>query len=285
MSGCLHPVSVWRSLFGMMLSMSAIVPGSRLSMRSLLLRLNAACPLLVDRDLVSWGDGCLRDLRWWSDDSHLLVGLPLGDDHPDLFLFSDTLDQGWGAALGDLLLSGLWCPLCSRFSINQRELLAILYAVQGFLPYLRGRSVAVYSDNSMALAYLRKQGHSLVVSERGCSGTPLRVSVDSSPSPAHSWPSECSGGFAQPPLSSPRLRVDDMSSGCIGAPASVAGHHRALRDISEPSPAGVFLTHVRPTVSWHGCDVCSRGTACRPTPSFPSAFFLGCWRRFGLPGV
>ena len=166
LSDRLHPVSVWWSLLGMMSSMSAIVPGSRLRMRSLQLRLNAAGPLLVDGDLVSWDDGCLRDLRWWSDDSHLLVALPLGEDHPDLFLFSDASDQGWGTALGDLHLSGLWSPLWSCFSINQRELLAILYTIQGFLPHLRGRSVAVYSDNSTALAYLRKQGgHSLVVTE------------------------------------------------------------------------------------------------------------------------
>ena len=158
LSDCLHPVSVWRSLLGMMSSMSATVPGSRLRMRSLQLRLNASGPLLVDGDLVSCDDGCLRDLRWWSDDSHLLVGLPLGEDHPDLFLFSDASDQGWGAALGDLHLSGLWSPLCSCFLINQRELLAILYAIQGFLPHLRGLCVAVYSDNSTALAYLRKQG-------------------------------------------------------------------------------------------------------------------------------
>ena len=76
----------------MMSSMSAIVPGSRLRMRSLQLRLNAADPLLLDGDLVSWDDGCLRDLRWWSDDSHLLVSLPLGEDHPDLFLFSNASD-------------------------------------------------------------------------------------------------------------------------------------------------------------------------------------------------
>ena len=152
LSDRLHPASVWRSLLGMMSSMSAIVLGSRLRMRSLQLRLNAAGPLLLDGDLVSWDDGCLRDLRWWSDDSYLLVGFSLADSLPD------ASDQGWGAALGDLHLSGLWSPLCLRFSINQRELLAILFAVQGFLPHLRGQTVAVYSDNSTALAYLRKQG-------------------------------------------------------------------------------------------------------------------------------
>ena len=154
----LQPVSVWRSLLGMMSSMSAIVPGLRLRMRSLQLRLNAAGRLLLDSQLVSWDDTCLRDLRWWSDDSRLLVGFYLGDYLPDLCLFSDASDQGWGAAVGDLHLSGLWSPLCSSFSINQRELLAILFAIRGFLPHLRGQTVAIYSDNSTALAYLRKQG-------------------------------------------------------------------------------------------------------------------------------
>ena len=154
----LHPVSVWRSLLGMMSSMSAIVPGSCFRMHSLQLCLTAAGPLLLDGDLVSWDDGCLRDLRWWSDNFHLLVGLPLGDSLPDLCLFSDTSDQGWGVALGDFHLSGMWSPLCSCFSINQRELLAILFAVQGFLPHLRGQTVAVFSNNCTALAYLRKQG-------------------------------------------------------------------------------------------------------------------------------
>ena len=142
----------------MMSSMSAIVPGSRLRMHSLQLHLNAAGPLLLDDHLVSWDDGCLRDLRWWSDNSHHLVGLSLGDSLPDLCLFSDASGQGWGAALSDLHLSSLWSSLCSRFSINQRELLAILFAIRGFLPHLRGQTVAVYSDNSTALAYLRKQG-------------------------------------------------------------------------------------------------------------------------------
>ena len=151
-SDCLHPVSAWHRPLGVMSSMSAIVPGSRLCMRSLQLHLNASGPFLLEEDLVSWDDGCLPDLRWWSEESHLLVGLPLGEHRPVLFLYSDASDAGWGAALGDLHLSGLWSPLCSKFSINHRELLVVLYAVQGFLPSVRGHLVAVYSDNSTALA-------------------------------------------------------------------------------------------------------------------------------------
>ena len=103
--------------------------------------------------------------RWLPQGSSVVVRLltssrrpSCGRGPPRSLFFSDASDQGWGAVLGDLHLSSLWSPLCLRFSINQRELLAILYAVQGFLPHLRGRSVAVYSDNSTALAYLRKQG-------------------------------------------------------------------------------------------------------------------------------
>ena len=55
-------------------------------------------------------------------------------------------------------LSGLWPPTFSSFSINHRELLAVLYGVQGFLPVVRGRSVSLFADNTTALSYLRKQG-------------------------------------------------------------------------------------------------------------------------------
>ena len=107
---------------------------------------------------MSWDDCCHPDLMWWSDVSHLQAGLPLGEDLPGLFLFTDASDTGWGASLGDAHLSGSWSPLCSRFLINHRELLAVLFAVRGFLPSLRGRVVVVFSDNTMALAYLKKQG-------------------------------------------------------------------------------------------------------------------------------
>ena len=242
----LHPVSVWRSLLGMMSSMSAIVPGSRLRMRSLQLRLNAAGPLLLDGDLVSWDDGCLRDLRWWSDDSHLLVSLPLGEDHPDLFLFSNASDQGWGAALGDLHLSGLWPPLCSRFSINQHQLLAILSAVQGFLPRLRGRSVAVYSDNSTALAYLRKQGGTVSSSLNAVAQELLRLCESQS---VRLIPQFIPGRLIvlADSLSRRSQVLGSKWTFCpqaVRAPASVASHHRPLRNVAEPSPAGVFLTDV-----------------------------------------
>ena len=166
-----HPLTTWPQLLGVMSSMSVLVPGSRLRMRSLQPRLNVAGPLLVNSDEVSWDDSCLEDLRWWSVESHLLAGLPLGLPQPDLSLFTDASDTGWGASLGEDHLSGLWSRDCSHFSINHRELLAVLYAVQGFLPLLRGQLASLYSNNTTALSYLRKHnpGHS------AASFTPLEI--------------------------------------------------------------------------------------------------------------
>ena len=141
-----------------MYSVSALVPGVQLRMRSLQLRLNVAGPSLLEDTLVSWDDSCLPDLRWWSDVSHLQVGLPLGSPQPTLFLFTDTSDSGWGVSLGGDQLSGLWSRDCSSFSINHQELLAVLYAVRGFLPCLQGQIVALYTGNTTALPYLKKQG-------------------------------------------------------------------------------------------------------------------------------
>ena len=54
-----------------------------------------------------------------------------------------------------VLISAARSQVEAHDSINQRELLAIFYALQNFLPLIRNTSVAVFSDNTTALAYLR----------------------------------------------------------------------------------------------------------------------------------
>ena len=150
-------LTLWRQLLGVMSSLSSIVPGSRLRMHSLQLCLNTAGHLLPYSASVSWDNSCLEDLRWWSEESYLSVVLPLDLPQPDLALYTDASDLGWGAFLQDDHLSGLWSRSCLTFSINYRELLAVFYGVQGFLPVLRVRSVSLFADNTTALSYLQKQ--------------------------------------------------------------------------------------------------------------------------------
>ena len=90
----LQPLPLWRQLLGVMSSLASIVPGSHLRMRSLQLWLNYASRLLTDSDSATWDSSCHEDLQWWSDETHLLVGLPLGLSQPELSLFTDASDSG-----------------------------------------------------------------------------------------------------------------------------------------------------------------------------------------------
>ena len=51
-----QPLSLWQSLLGVMSSMSTLIPGSRLRMRPLQLRLNVAGPQTSEDALISWDD-------------------------------------------------------------------------------------------------------------------------------------------------------------------------------------------------------------------------------------
>ena len=97
-------------------------------------------------------------LVWWLDQARLEVGISLDQVSPQLELWSDASDVGWGAHLGEELASGLWSPSEQELSINARELLAIEKALLFFAPQVQGSSIALFANNSTAIAYLRKQG-------------------------------------------------------------------------------------------------------------------------------
>ena len=149
---------LWLFLLGVMSSLSTVVPGSRLRMRALQLHLHVAGSGLQDDDLVSWDDSCLPDLRWWSVAAHLVVGVPLDLPQPDLVLYTHASDASCGAFLGSAHLSGSWSPTCCLSSINHRELLAVFLALHGFSQLLQHQSVALFLDNTTALAYLGRRG-------------------------------------------------------------------------------------------------------------------------------
>ena len=168
-----QPLSLWRSLLGVMSLMSALVPGFRLRMRSLQLRLNGAGPQSSEGELISWDDSCLLDLRWWSIASHLEGGISLALPHPRL-LFTDVSDSGWGASLVEDRLSGLWSQDVSKFSINHYALLTVLLATRGFL-HLWDQLISLFTDNATALAYLHKEGGMLSSSHNAVAQANLRL--------------------------------------------------------------------------------------------------------------
>ena len=66
--------------------------------------------------------------------------------------------MGWGAHLDRQVASGLWDSSQAALSINARELLAVHLGLRQFQSSLRGMTVAVFCDNTTAVAYLRKEG-------------------------------------------------------------------------------------------------------------------------------
>ena len=153
-----QPVSSWLELLGVLSSMIQLVPGGRLRMRSLQLALRRQWDQVDQSQLVEWSPLIQDDLLWWLDHDRLVLGVSLEQVSPQLELWSDSSDVGWGAHLGDQVASGLWAPEDGERSINARELLAIERALKWFAPLLVGASVAVYADNSTAVSYLRNQG-------------------------------------------------------------------------------------------------------------------------------
>ena len=152
------PASLWLSLLGVLSSLAHLVPGGRLRMRSLQLCLHRSwdrqdmeAPLLASME-------CLRDLQWWLHLPRLYLGVSLHQVSPDLHFWSDASDVGWGAHLDYQVASGLWDASQAALSINARELLAVQLGLFQFQSALQGRTVAVFCDNTTAVAYLRREG-------------------------------------------------------------------------------------------------------------------------------
>ena len=127
-------------------------------MRSLLLTLRRQWDRMEQSQLVEWSPVIQDDLSWWRDRDRLGLGVSLEQVSPQLELWSDTSDVGWGAHLDEQFASGLWAPEDVEHSVNARELLAIESALKWFAPLLAGSSVAVFIDKSTAVSYLRNQG-------------------------------------------------------------------------------------------------------------------------------
>ena len=155
-----QPASPWLVLFGVLFSLTPLVPGGRLRIRSLQLRLHQLCDREDDSVLIPWDPACRQDLEWCLVPGRLQLGISLSQVNPHLDFWSDASDVGWGAHLLDETASGRWSPEESLLSINSRELLVVEYGLLHFKHLVSNSTVAVFSDNSesTALAYLRKQG-------------------------------------------------------------------------------------------------------------------------------
>ena len=158
LSSMVQPAKSWLELLGVLSSLTLLIPGGRLRMRSFQFALHRAWDRVDPDALVRWSPEIYQDLLCWLDLERLERGISLEQVSPQLDLWSDASDVGWGAHLGHQVVSGRWSHEQRLSSISHRELLAMFYALQHFLPLVHNTSVAVFADNTTALAYVKNQG-------------------------------------------------------------------------------------------------------------------------------
>ena len=230
-----QPVSSWLELLGVLSSMIQLVLWGRLRMRSFQFTLRKSWDHVDQTVLVEWTQDIRQDLDWWLDRDRLERGVALEQVSPQLDLWSDASDVGWGAHLGEEVASGFWAPEELDVSINVRELLVIERALHWFAPQIKNSSVAIFADNATAVAYLRNRGNSFNASEFHRSEDLAVVgnsncSVDS---PIHHGASQCLSGFVVSAESSLGLGMDAKARGVSRAPEEVACVHRSVRHLSQ----------------------------------------------------
>lgn len=144
-----------QSLTGLFNFASFVVPRGRLNYRQLLMFMIAQpdYPCVTQYQLP---EAIIAELNWWSHNCNLST--PLHYPPPVNFIATDASDLAWGAQLNDLAISGAWSHAEAKLHCNQKEMLAILYALQRHADSLKQTSILVQCDNRTAVAQLRKEG-------------------------------------------------------------------------------------------------------------------------------
>ena len=225
--------SLWRRLLGILSSPISIVPGGRLRMRSLQLRLHLLWDQMDDSTLIPW------DLEWWVTLDRLQSGISPAQVIPHLDSWSYASGVGWGAHLQDVTASDLWSPEEALLPINARELLAMEFGLHRFQHLVSNSMVAVLADNSTALSYLRKRGHSISTPQLDCAEDPPlgevgRLDLGASVYPRHV---QCSSGLL---VSSESSLEWTKVAGISGAEPQVAGDDRSFCHLVESPLFTIF---------------------------------------------
>ena len=77
---------------------------------------------------------------------------------PQIQVITDASPWGYGAVCQGHEASGFWTKTVATRCQNYRELMAVLAAVDAFMPILRGKSVQVLTDNISAMTYINHGG-------------------------------------------------------------------------------------------------------------------------------
>ena len=263
------PAALWRRLLGHLSSLTLLVKGGMLRMRSLQLRLRSNWNFRDDYLRIPWDPLCQEDLLWWSWAIQQRQGVDLSLPVPDLSFYSDASDVGWGAIMGEQQVSGVWTPRQKQMSINLREMMAVQNGLLGFSQFLRGKTIALFCDNVTTVAYLRRSGgtrykvlflkaREILLWVESMQITILPQFIQGSLNTKSGSPQSAQPGN--------RIRVDTTPTGGPGSPSPVAGDHRPVCNLADGKTPSVLC----PSVGTQG----NRGRCIPPTLGQPPGVCL-----------
>ena len=110
-------------------------------------------PILLSNQL-------LDAVRIWINRNWLETGVPILPASPSVSLCTDAAGMGWGAHLLPSFLhtAGLWTDNERLLHSNDKEMLAVLKAVQAWATPLANQPLMILSDNRSVCSYINRQG-------------------------------------------------------------------------------------------------------------------------------
>ena len=153
------PVRQFMSLIGLLTATEKQVHLERLHMRPIQwhLKNNWRVPESLEK-VISVPKSLHPHLRWWLEESNVLLGQPLHPLKHALQMFTDASKEGWGAHLDKHTARGSWSLPESKLHINHLELKAVFLALKEFRTLCYNKTVLIATDNTTVVAYINKEG-------------------------------------------------------------------------------------------------------------------------------
>ena len=153
------PVQQFMSLIGLLTATEKQVHLGRLHMRPIQwhLKNNWRVPESLEK-VIPVPNSLHPHLRWWLEESNVLLGQPLHPLKHALQIFTDASKEGWGAHLDEHTARGTWSLPESKLHINHLELKAVFLALKEFRTLCCNKTVLIATDNTTVVAYINKEG-------------------------------------------------------------------------------------------------------------------------------
>ena len=153
------PVRQFMSLIGLLTATEKQVHLGRLHMRPMQwhLKNNWRVPESLEK-VIPVPKSLHPHLRWWLEESNVLLGQPLHPLKHALQIFTDASKESWGAHLDEHTARGTWSLPESKLHINHLELKAVFLALKEFRTLVCNKTVLIATDSTTVVAYINKEG-------------------------------------------------------------------------------------------------------------------------------